>query len=313
MSKSSLEARRKEKQWQHKFEYIGLNVLIGICALLPWSLLYRFAKFCGNLIAKKLQRSEDFMDANLAKCFPDLSTEDTVKLKKDFIINMTYIGFETLKLYSLSKKAQEKVLAKKASITNPEYLADILSKHPGCILWMPHYGNWEWLTSLLTNAFPGQISSVYKTLHNKYVDEYMYHARKSAQHPESRLEKIDSFVKSFVKDLRSPANKSKAYLMISDQRPVGNQEKVVVKLLGREVNFLGGPEKLARQKNLPIVYVNVEMGEGRNFKVTFEEVTYSIKEGFGEPTRKIAKLLEKQIAKAPCHWNWGHNLWHGLE
>ncbi|MEC8063801.1 MAG: lysophospholipid acyltransferase family protein [Pseudomonadota bacterium] len=306
---SRLEKRRQEKAWQYTFEYIALRGFIALCYILPWAALYGVARRCALLQVWLTRSRKNYIDKNLEKCFPRLSQQEILHIKKNYTIRFMNTTFETMKYYGLGRKRQLQAIKNRVKIVNPELIDEMLEKHPGCILFAAHYGNWEWLHAALSHAYPGCLSSIYKTLHNGKTDKYFHMLRLQGAHPQTNLRESKGFLKSFLKDLRDPKEKSKGYFMLSDQRPDSKQDKVNVRFLGRETAFLAGPEKLARQKDLPIVYVKMTEIKTGYYQVELIAIAYDKSEPLGSATKTIAKILEEQVNQSPENWLWGHDLW----
>ena len=310
---SRLEKRRQDKAWQYTLEYIALRGFVTLCYILPWAALYWVARRCALLQVWLTRSRKNYIDKNLEKCFPRLSQQEIQHIKKNYTIRFMNTTFETMKYYGLGRKKQLQAIKNRVEIVNPELIDEILEKHPGCILFAAHYGNWEWLGNTLSWTYPGRVSSVYKTLHNGITDKYLYKLRKQGFYPGSNLHEKQGFLKSFLKDLRDPKEQSKGYFMLSDQRPGSTQEKVKVHFLGRETAFLAGPEKLARQKDLPIVYVKMTEIKTGYYQVELIRIACDKSEPLGSATKAIAKILEKQVNQSPENWLWAHDLWKKID
>ena len=312
---------KSNKPWRHWIEFNALQAVALICSLVPWGYVYGLSRCLAKLILwlhkdKKgsfnlsTQKSGlHVARANIEKCFSTYPPERIQEINLQHITGLMQTGIETLKFYSMTEKDQVEFLSKRVEILNPGCLHEVLESYPGCILWSPHYGNWEWQGYAISRRFPGRVANIYKTVRNPYIDQYMWRSRQQGVGEKSRVEEKRKFVKSMIRDLKNTEVKPKIYYMLSDQRPDGSQEKVSVNFLGRKTEFLAGAEKLARQKDLAMMYVKMMEKDDRKFTIEFIKIDYDSSYEYGEATKRAAKLLEAQLKESPQQWNWLYNLW----
>ena len=71
-----------------------------------------------------------------------------------------------------------------------------------------------------------------------------------------------------------------------------------------------GPEKLARQFNYPVFYVQIKRIKRGYYEVEFLELEANPKvTQEGEITTKFMKMLKQQIIEKPHEWLWSHRRW----
>jgi KDO2-lipid IV(A) lauroyltransferase len=98
--------------------------------------------------------------------------------------------------------------------------------------------------------------------------------------------------------------------MAADQSPSKPDNAIWVNFMGQETAFLHGIEKHARQRNLPVLFVDIQRVK-RGFytlKMSFITKTPQNTEP-GEITSLYAKKLENIIKHKPENWLWSHRRW----
>ncbi|MEC8063796.1 MAG: lysophospholipid acyltransferase family protein [Pseudomonadota bacterium] len=307
---------KSKSSFSHIVQYSLMRVFLGICYILPWRLLYCLAKPAAQLFQYLTKKKLSFIDENLARCFPDKSKEEIAHLKRKSYLQVLTVNLEFMKFFTLSTKRQQQILSSHIRIKSPELIQNLLDKNQSCILITAHFGNWEWLNAKLSRQFQGNYSSAYKTLKNPLVESYFWKLRMDSMHVGSKLGDKHKFVKNYFKDLRMQEKgeaQAKVYFMASDQKPEKSQEKIRLTFLGRQTDFILGPEKLARQKQLPMLYIKMLRTKAGYYTVTFTKIAYDQTKPLGEATKKYAELLEAQIQEQPESWLWCYNRWKGMK
>jgi len=106
------------------------------------------------------------------------------------------------------------------------------------------------------------------------------------------------------------ANTPSFNVFIADQSPVWEEIQFWTGFLNQITPVYLGPEKLAKQFNMAVLYGKVsKTGRGRYSVelIPIEENPLDTSEF--EITRKFFKLLEESILEKPEYWLWSHRRW----
>ena len=212
---------------------------------------------------------------------------------------------ESLKLHTLPLDTKNHVTKKRAPITNPQIIQQHLDQNQSCILWAPHYANWDYLSSL-ASYFKGHITYVYKSAHNSLANEIIGDFRKTYG---MALLETSQLPRTIARSKREPNHKAQVYILLSDQRPSGSQASIECQFLGRNASFLLGPEKLARSFEFPIIYACMMPKDQLTYSIELIPIDYSNNDTYGGATIKAIHIMEQQVKECPEAWLWIHDLW----
>lgn len=243
------------------------------------------------------------MEEDLQISFPEKSKKEIRKFEKAIYRNMAVVVCEILKSLSMT----EKDFKNRVSFKNMEYLRGLREEKKSCMIYLAHYGNWEWLVSL-TPEIGEEAVTVYKRIHNKLIEDFVLYKRTSFGATMIDQKMFPRHLAGLVRK-KALEERSHFFLMIADQRPREHQESVQVDFLGRKTHFLLGPEKVARHLDIEMIYLKM-----RRVKLGFYEISFI---PFGNPsdkpvgllTKRLVRQLESDIEEDPSPWFWLHNRW----
>jgi KDO2-lipid IV(A) lauroyltransferase len=98
--------------------------------------------------------------------------------------------------------------------------------------------------------------------------------------------------------------------MAADQSPSKPNHAIWVDFLGQRTAFLHGIEKHARQRDLPVVFVDIQREKRGYYTLELSFITEDPTQTKpGEITSLYARKLEEVILKNPGNWLWSHKRW----
>jgi KDO2-lipid IV(A) lauroyltransferase len=237
--------------------------------------------------------------SNINKAFPKLNQEDKDKIIYSFYKNFADILVEGIKGISLS----EKEIVSRYKFINPELAEKQYNNGKNIMIVGSHYTNWEWGVLAGASQILHHCIGLYKPLSNKLIDD---HFKKNRAQLGMNLAAIKETQKAFLKTYEKPT----CFILLADQSPSNLKRAIWLDFLGIDTACLHGPEYYSKQKNIPILYVDVQ-----RIKRGFYEVRYipivdkpeNMKDG--EITKTYMKTLEEIVIKKPEHWLWSHRRW----
>ena len=276
--------------------FIFFVLLIGI---IPFPLLYLFSDLLRVLLFKVFRYRKDVVTSNLKKAFPELEKNQRDRLVGLTYKNLTDVLVEGLKGFTMTHKQA----IKRHKILNPELISPFYESGRSVIGLPCHYGNWEWgsLSTALQVDYP--VIAFYKPLSNPWIDRFLKWSRARFG---TALASIYETSNTFKQREGVPT----AYIMAADQSPSNPDRAYWVNFLGLETAFLHGPEKHARNYNLPVVFVDIQRVKRGHYTMFFSLITDNpteMKEK--EITQAYARHLESAILKQPENWLWSHRRW----
>jgi KDO2-lipid IV(A) lauroyltransferase len=236
---------------------------------------------------------------NLKTAFPEMDEATLKTTEKRFYHHFCDLFIEMIKTFSIN----EKTLKKRYKFTNLDVLQSYVDKGQPTILTLGHYASYEWVFTLhlFFKDYPGY--AIYKKIKNPYFDKMIRDVRSKwhsilVTNKESR-EKIKEVLESqdgFV-----------LFGFIMDQSPANTKNKHFAKFFDVETPFFTGVEQLAKQYDLPVLFLETTKVKRGYYSSTFSVIADRPKEHLDFTiTDTFAKKLGEQIAIDPAYYFWTH-------
>lgn len=282
--------------------YTLLYVVAYLHALLPFSVLYLLSDILFFLIYYLARYRRKLVRRNLKNAFPEKSQKEIVKLEREFYHHLCDYFVETIKTLHLS----DKEISKRLKFENPEIFNRLTANGKSCILSLGHYGNWEWVPSIVTHFQPEMKQGlVYKTLHNKAFDRLFLKIR--SRFNSKPIEQV-SVYRQMIR--LQEAGERMVVGFLADQRPFRNNGQYWTTFLNQDTLVQTGMEKIAKHLGCAVVYLDIKKVkrgyyEGKFFVISSDA---SQEQDFVIMERYMRKL-EETILSAPAYYLWSHNRW----
>lgn len=270
-----------------------------LISILPFRLLYLFSDFLYLLVYYVLGYRKKIVQQNLKNSFPQKSKEELKKIEKAYYKHLTDLVLETVKGMTISEKS----LRKRCKNIDRNVFEDLLQKNKNVVAVMSHNGNWEWVCDVADLTIPQQAMCIYKTLSNKYFDQWIYKIR-------SRFGTLPFPMEKTLRAMAEYNNKPAAIALVGDQNPSSTKSCHWTTFLNQDTAFLTGSERVAIKMNWAVVYLKMRKIK-RGYYECFTEVLFENpgQTQPGEITEKIARTTEQDILEAPEYWLWSHRRW----
>jgi len=272
---------------------------VSLTGIIPFRLLYVFSDGVAWLLRKVIKYRLGVIRDNLYSSNLSLSREEKEGLIPQIYRNLSDLLIESLKSFTMSRSS----IVKRHRVLNPEILQPFYANKKSVILVTGHIGNWEWGSLSAGLQTSSQVLAFYKPLKNKYINNFLKRSR-------ARFGSILAPIKQTSLTFEKFKNTPSIYLMAADQSPVKLDYAHWLNFLGRETAFLHGPEKHARNNNLPVVFVDIRRKKRGYYEITLSTLTENPQQTKeGQITRKYAGMLESVIKEEPASWLWSHKRW----
>ena len=282
--------------------YRLLYIWVMMHAILPFRILYVLSDILYILVYKIVGYRLKVVRRNMKMSFPEKTDEELRRLEREFYHHFCDYILETFKLAHISS---EEIL-KRAHLKNPE-LVDRLSagKHSCVILYMGHYGNWEWFTSSRLSFSHTNLYQIYRPLKSEVIDRLFIYLR--TRFGSEGIRKNDTVRE--VMHLEKNHEKS-AVVFIADQTPSKANIHYWTSFLNQDSGFFTGAERIARKMDLPVVFLDMQKVKRGYYEVDMKLMAESSKE---MPefwlTEQYARMMEQCIMRNPAYWLWTHKRW----
>ena len=281
--------------------YLVYGVL-WLFSLLPMWVHYVIADGIYLIVYRLVGYRKKLVRKNLADSFPEKTKEELQAIEKGFYHWFCDYLVETIKMMTIS----EKNLKRRMVFKGVEGADEVLESGQSIALYLGHYCNWEWVTSMPLWVTPkAHCGQIYHVLENAAFDKLFLKLR----------ERWGAESIPMAETLRRVATyrKQDQPIMIgyiSDQVPFWNNIHHWLDFLNHDTPVLTGTERLARGAGHAIFYLDMHRVRRGYYEATLKLITRDPKQTKDyELTDAYFHLLEESIRRDPACYLWTHNRW----
>ena len=285
-----------------KFLFYIVLFVWYLLSLLPLSVLYVLSDIFFVLAYYVLRYRRRLVRKNLMDSFPEKKKSEIIKIEKGFYLFLCDYIVESMKLLTMSKKNLQRRMVFKGT----EMVDEIIKGGQSCAIYLGHYCNWEWITSLpLYVTKDAQCGQIYHPLENKDFDRLFLRLRE-------RMGAVCIPMAETLRRIVEFKKKGKQVVIgyISDQVPYWNNIHYWTDFLHHDTPVLTGTERIAKSANHAVFYMDVKCVRRGYYECEFKLITREPKKYKDfELTEIYFRELEKTIQRDPKYWLWSHNRW----
>ena len=239
---------------------------------------------------------------NLATSFPEKSETQLRRIERAYYRFFCDYLVESIKLLTISPEEIKRRLVFKGT----EVVNQCVEEGQSCAVYLGHYCNWEWITSLPLWVTPkAQCGQIYHPIENKDFDQLFLRLRQ-------RLGAVCIPMQDTLRKILEfrQAHQPVVIGYISDQKPNWHNIHHWVNFLHHDTPVLTGTERIARKVCHAVFYMDVRCVRRGYYEAEFKLITrepQKMKEF--EVTDIYYQHLEQSILRAPEFWLWSHNRW----
>ena len=281
--------------------YLVYGVL-WLFSLLPMWVHYVIADGIYLIVYRLVGYRKKLVRKNLADSFPEKTAEELQTIEKGFYHWFCDYLVETIKMMTIS----EKNLKRRMAFKGTKEADEILESGQSIALYLGHYCNWEWVTSMPLWITPkAHCGQIYHVLENAAFDKLFLKLR----------ERWGAESIPMAETLRRVATyrKQGQPIMIgyiSDQVPFWNNIHHWLNFLNHDTPVLTGTERLARGAGHAIFYLDMHRVRRGYYEATLKLITRDPKQTKDyELTDAYFRMLEESIRRDPVCYLWTHNRW----
>ena len=273
-----------------------------ILSLLPFWVHYLLSDFIYLILYKLVGYRKQVVRENLTISFPEKSKEELLRIERRFYHFLGDYFAESVKLMTISKQS----LRRRLVFKNTEAIEECVESGQSCAVFLGHYCNWEWITSLPLWVTPkAQCGQIYHPIENKDFDHLFLRLRQ-------RLGAVCIPMQDTLRKILEFRQAGQPVVIgyISDQKPHWVNIHHWVDFLHHDTPVLTGTERIARRMNHAVFYLDVRHLRRGYYEAEFKLIT---REPQQMPEFKLTdiyyQMLEASIQRAPEFWLWSHNRW----
>lgn len=281
--------------------YIVLAVWY-LFSLLPMRVHYFNADLLFWLLYKVIGYRRKVVWQNLTTSFPEKSEEELRSIERGFYHFFCDYLVETVKLMTISQEEIKRRMVFKGT----EPVDELLRNGQSCALYMGHFCNWEWVSSLPLWLTPEAVcGQIYHPLENKDFDRLFLRSRQ-------RMGAVSIPMAETLRKIVEYRQAGKAMIIgyISDQVPFWINMHHWLDFLHHDTPVLTGTERIVKKVNHVVFYLDVRRVRRGYYEAEFKQITMEPqKMADFEITDIYFRMLEESIRQRPEFWLWSHNRW----
>ena len=273
-----------------------------LLSLLPLRVHYVLSDCLYLVVYRLLHYRVKVVRTNISTSFPEKDSEELRRIERDFYHWFCDYLVETVKLLTIS----EKNLKRRMVFKGTEVVSQVVAEGQSCAVYLGHYCNWEWITSLpLWVPAEAQCGQLYHALENPAFDRLFLKHRQ-------RMGAVCIPVAETMRRLVKYRQHGRPVVIgyIGDQVPFWNNIHHWCQFLNHDTPVFTGTERIARQAGHAVFYMDVRRIRRGYYEAEFQLVSRTPKEvPEFELTDDYFRRLESSIRRAPACYLWSHNRW----
>jgi len=271
-----------------------------VIGVLPEKSAYKLANLISDRVYRKNGKGVKRLRSNYRRVMPNISERQLDEFTKDGMRSYLRYWFDTFRLNKWSKSR----IIETTFVVRENLLRDPIATKQGCIIALPHAGNWDHAAAYFCSTGITLTAVVEKLKPEAIFKKFLAYRQSIGIEAISHKEKT-------IPILMERLNQGKLIALVADRDMSRN---------GIEVNFLGGiakmpagPAILALKTGAPLVTAYIRYLE-KGIEITFDEtiklpVLGSEEEQIKIVTQSMADNFAKRIKDSPVDWHMLQRIW----
>lgn len=238
---------------------------------------------------------------NIRNSFPDKTEHELYVIERGFFHFLCDYATESLKLLTIS----EKEMRRRIHMYGLERVKKSLEDHDIVFLYLGHYCNWEWMSSLPLFSEGIHTGQIYKSIHDPLMDMIFFKLR--SRFKSENIEKNSAY-RRLVQISRE--GKKMIIGVLADQAPKRENIHDWMEFLNQDTPIFTGAERIAKKINAAIYYGEIRRPKRGYYECHMRFITDDVN-SFEEYklSERYMQLLEETIKAEPRYWLWSHKRW----
>jgi lauroyl/myristoyl acyltransferase len=277
--------------------YLSTWKIIGF---LPEKLAYKIANLVSDFTYLRNGRKVQRLRSNYKRVLPDLSKSELSKLTKAGMRSYLRYWFDT---FRLNKWSKERIIST-TEVIRENLLRDPISTKQGCIIALPHAGNWDHAAAYFCSTGINLTAVVEKLKPEAIFRKFLDYRQSIGIEPISHKEKT-------IPLLTQRLNEGKLIALVADRDMSRNG--IEVDFLGAVAKMPAGPAILAITTGAPLITAYIRYTD-KGIKLIFDK-TVEIPDSGSEDekvrvlTQSMADNFAKHIKESPVDWHMLQRIW----
>ena len=275
--------------------------LVTPLSWLPLPALYLLSDGLRLLMHRVLKYRRATVRENLSSSYPEATPEQLREYERDFYRQFCDNLVETVKLLNIS----DKTIDSRVEVVDADLVDQAAAQGRSVILYLGHYGNWEWVPAIQRHyRRPGISCQIYKPLHDRAFDRLMLKVR-------SRFGSLSIDMDVAFRQLLRIRKEYGTFIcgFIADSRTSWQPTRYVTEFLRHPTMFYPGGEELGRRMDAEFLYLDVECLSRGHYRMTFRPIVPPPGMTEYPYTREYLRMMQATIDRRPGCWMWSHKRW----
>jgi len=277
--------------------YLSIWKIIGF---LPEKLAYKIANLVSDFTYLRNGRKVQRLRGNYKRVLPDLSKSELSKLTKAGMRSYLRYWFDT---FRLNKWSKERIIST-TEVIRENLLRDPISTKQGCIIALPHAGNWDHAAAYFCSTGINLTAVVEKLKPEAIFKKFLDYRQSIGIEPISHKEKT-------IPLLTQRLNEGKLIALVADRDMSRNG--IEVDFLGAVAKMPAGPAVLAITTGAPLITAYIRYTD-KGIKVIFDKTVVIPDSGSEDEkvrvvTQSMADNFAKHIKESPVDWHMLQRIW----
>ena len=280
--------------------YHLLLFFLKLFSRIPFCVLYVLSDGLFYLLYYVVRYRRPVVRRNLNDSFPEKSEEDIKRLEKKFYRYFTDQVLESCKMATISPEEMRKHM----KFTNIEAANAVFKEGKTIALYMGHYGNWEWVSSIpLCIAKNVQAVQIYHKLRNESMNRLVLNIRERMGAISVEMRKTARYVTE-----QAAVGQTCIIGFIADQSPRKKEVRHFLSFLHHNTPVLTGTEKIIKHYGFEAWFLNMNRVKRGYYEAELIQMhdNPQMLPDF-ELTAIYYRMLEQMIRNRPELYLWTHN------
>lgn len=280
--------------------YHLLSFSLKLLSRIPFGILYFLSDCLYYLLYYVIRYRRPIVRKNLTESFPEKDEQEIKRIEKKFYRFFTDQLLESCKMATIAPEE----MSRRMKFVNIETANAVLREGKTIALYMGHYGNWEWVSSIPLCLEKEVLAiQIYHKLRNEKMDKLILHNRE-------RLGAISVEMRKTARYITELASAHKVSIIgfIADQSPKKREARHFIPFLNHKTPVLVGTEKIIKHYGFEAWFLDVRRVKRGYYEVELirmHDEPQSLPDF--ELTALYFRMLEQMIKERPELYLWTHN------
>lgn len=271
---------------------------------LPWGVLRGVSSMISWLALNVVRYRTDVARGNISSSFPEMDAAKVDAVLREYYRFLADYFVETVKLGAM--KPDE--MRRRMKFENIEEVNVDLREGRNVSVFLGHYCNWEWVSSMplwLDLSRDTEPCQIYHPLSNVAADRVFGNIRR-------RFGATNLPMSTSAKTLMEKSARGVPTITgyIADQTPSWRAIHHWLPFLHHDTPVFTGAEKISRKIHASAYYLDMRMARRGEYVGKFVKISDDVAgEELNAVTERYFSLLEQSIRNQPAFWLWTHRRW----